>query len=131
MRKQLSILVFLMILNICSFMYVKNNIRKANLIPTSYRCISLSIDNNIIQKIVELDDNYKITYETYYIYETDNSIFNRNHYVENHFYNLNNKDYIVSKHKYEYKNKDMFINDYIILNSNYMCAVNSYKLKED
>lgn len=129
MKKELNIMIILIILNICAFIYTKNNIKKINVVPTSYRCISLVSSNNIIEKIVELDDDFKITYETYYTYNRDNNIFNDNYRTS--FYNLNNKNYKITRHQYAYKNKDMTISEYVEINDDYICSINSYKQKED
>lgn len=129
MKKQVIILVVLTILNIFSLSNINHNIINKNIIVTSYRCIAIYGNRyNILRKDVYLDDSYNVKYEKYYIRNQKNSIFENN--TNNSFYNLNNSSYTIKKYDYkDYTKKS--ISEYISINKDYKCAINSYKVKED
>ena len=129
MKKQIIMMIILIFLNIKSIINLKNYQIDQDIIAKSYICIALTDnENGILRKDVYVDDSFNVESEDYYVKQISMSkfkIINRNN---KNFDNLNTSKYKIAHHKTNEKNK-ISMSEYIKVNPNYTCSINSYKLK--
>lgn len=125
MKKQIIILLILIILNFASYLYAKRNRGIESVMPSSYSCFIMEdVKTSIIMKHIDIDENYAIDKEYYYIITNNNSTFDAR---TKHNYLFENLKYSRYKKTNSKKALNLSIGKYVSNQTGYRCMISSYR----